>query len=149
MLISNSTTPSENFSALRDIGFSTDRNGVLTVDDEKLSNALESNLDEVVTLFGGNANSTDTAKGVSGDAIDKLDEMLSASGIVKRQTTSAENDKTRYQEDLDKLKLRYEALLERYTRQFAVMDALVSNYNSTRTSLQGSFDAMLSMYSNK
>ena len=123
--------------------------GVLSVDDDKLSNALENNFDEVVTLFGGNANSTDTAKGISGDAIDKLDEMLSASGIVKRQTTTAENDKTRYQEDLDKLKIRYEALLERYTRQFAVMDALVSNYNSTRTSLQGSFDAMLSMYSKK
>ena len=56
MLISNSTTPSANFSALRDIGFSVDRNGVLTVDDDKLSNALENNFDEVVTLFGGNAN---------------------------------------------------------------------------------------------
>ena len=63
MLISNSTTPSENYSALRDIGFSVDRNGVLTVDDDKLSNALENNFDQVVTLFGGNANSTDTAKG--------------------------------------------------------------------------------------
>ncbi len=149
MIVSNSTTPSANFSALRDIGFSTDRNGVLTVDDSKLQSALENNFDEVVTLFGGNAAVADTNKGVAGDAIDKLDEMLSASGIVKRQTTTAENDKTRYQADLDKLKIRYEALLERYTRQFAVMDALVSNYNSTRTSLQGSFDAMLSMYSNK
>ena len=149
MLVGNSTTPSENFSALRDIGFSVDRNGILTVDDDKLSAALENNFDEVVTLFGGNANSTDTSKGISGDAIEKLDEMLSASGIVKRQTNTAESDKSRYEEDLEKLKVRYEALLERYTRQFAVMDALVSQYNSTRTSLQGSFDAMLSMYSNK
>ena len=61
----------------------------------------------------------------------------SRSGIVKRQTTTAENDKTRYQEDLDKLKIRYEALLSVHT-PIAVMDALVSNYNSTRTSLQGS-----------
>ena len=73
--------------------------------------------------------------------------MLAASGIVKRQTTTAESDKTRYESDLEKLKVRYEALLERYTRQFAVMDALVSQYNSTRNSLQGSFDAMLAMYS--
>ena len=76
MLVGNSTTPSENFSALRDIGFSVDRNGILTVDDDKLNGALENNFDEVVTLFGGNANSTDTAKGISGDAIEKLDEML-------------------------------------------------------------------------
>ena len=52
MLVSNSTTPTENFSALRDIGFSLDRNGILTVDDDKLSNALENNFDEVVTLLG-------------------------------------------------------------------------------------------------
>ncbi len=149
MLVSNSTTPSDNFTALRDIGFSVDRNGLLTVDDSKLSNALENNFDEVVKLFGGNASTTDTAKGIAGDAIKKLDDMLSASGIVKRQTNTAETDKSRYESDLEKLKVRYEALLERYTRQFAVMDALVSQYNSTRTSLQGSFDAMLSMYSNK
>ena len=80
-----------------------DRNGVLTVDDDKLSNALENNFDEVVTLFGGNANSTDTAKGISGDAIEKLDEMLSTSGIVKRQTNTAETDKSRYESDLEKL----------------------------------------------
>ena len=131
------------------MGFSVDRNGILTIDDEKLSNALENNFDEVVTFFGANMNSTDAAKGISGDAIEKLDQMLSTSGIVKRQTNTAETDKTRYEDDLEKLKVRYEALLERYTRQFAVMDALVSQYNSTRNSLQGSFDAMLSMYSNK
>ena len=149
MLISNSTTPTDNFTALRDIGFSVDRNGLLTVDDSKLNNALENNFNEVVKLFGGNASTTDAAKGIAGDAINKLDDMLSASGIVKRQTNTAETDKSRYESDLEKLKVRYEALLERYTRQFAVMDALVSQYNSTRTSLQGSFDAMLSMYSNK
>ena len=149
MLVSNSTTPSANFAAIRDIGFSFDRNGVITVDDAKLKNAVENNFEEVVTLFGANASSTDSNKGIAGDAIEKLNEMLSTTGIVKRQTSTAETDKTRYEEDLDKLKIRYEALLERYTRQFAVMDALVSQYNSTRNSLQGSFDAMLSMYSNK
>ena len=70
-----------------------DRNGVLSIDDDKLNGALENNFDEVVTLFGGNANPTDTNKGVAGDAIEKVDDMLSASGIVKRQTTTAENDK--------------------------------------------------------
>ena len=50
MLVSNSSTPSKNFSALRDLGFSVDRNGILTVDDNKLSSALEDNFDEVVTL---------------------------------------------------------------------------------------------------
>ena len=147
MLTANSTTPSTNFTALRDIGFSFDRSGVLSVDESKLQNALENNFDELVTLFGGNALTTDTNKGIAGDAIEKLDDMLAASGIVKRQTTTAESDKNRYEADLEKLKVRYEALLERYTRQFAVMDALVSQYNSTRNSLQGSFDAMLAMYS--
>ena len=55
MLVSNSTTPSSNFTALRDIGFSVDRNGILTVDDAKLGNAIENNFEEIVTLFGGNS----------------------------------------------------------------------------------------------
>ena len=149
MLTSNSTTPSASFTALRDIGFSLDKNGLLNIDDNKLNDALENKFDEVVTLFGANASVTDTNKGISGDAIEKLDEMLTSTGIVNRQSTNAENDKRRYEEDLDRLKVRYEALLERYTRQFAIMDALVGQYTSQRTSLQASFDSMLSMYSRK
>ena len=75
--------------------------------------------------------------------------MLSSSGLVKRQTNTAYSDTSCYDWYLEDLHVRSEALLERYTRHFAVIDALVSQYNSTRTSLQGSFDAMFSMYSNK
>jgi flagellar hook-associated protein 2 len=147
MLVSNSTTPSANLKALRDIGFSFDKGGLLTLDEDKLFDSLENKFDEVVTLFGGNAGIADTNRGIAGDGVKKLDEMLSTTGIVKRQTNTAESDKTRYKDDLSKLQVRYEALLERYTRQFAIMDSLVNQYNTTRTSLQGSFDAMLSMYS--
>lgn len=147
MLINNSSTPSSNLSALRDIGISLDRNGVLQINDTKLDSALNTKFDEVVTLFGGNAGVTQTSKGIAGDAIKKLDAMLSTTGLVKRQETSANSNVNKYKEDLTKLEARMEVLLERYTRQFAIMDALVGQLNAQRESLQGSFDAMLSSYS--
>ncbi len=146
MLTSNSTTPGNTLKNLSDIGFSFDKSGILSVDDKKLDDALSSNYDDLVTLFGGNALSTDTNKGVAGDSVKKIDTMLSATGIIKRQTTSSESDQKRYEENLSRLEARMEVLLARYTKQFAIMDALVGQYNSQRTSLQNSFDAMMSIY---
>ena len=146
MLTSNSTTPGNTFKNLSDLGFSFDKSGTLSVDDKKLDDALNSNFDDVVTIFGGNALSTDTNKGLAGDAVKKIDTMLSATGIIKRQTTSSESDQRRYKENLARLEARMEILLARYVKQFAIMDALVGQYNSQRTSLQNSFDAMMSMY---
>lgn len=146
MLTSNSTTPGSTLKNLSDIGFSFDKSGILSVDDKKLDNALSSNFDDIVAIFGGNALSTDTNKGVAGDAVKKIDTMLSATGIIKRQTTSSESDQKRYEENLSRLQARMEVLLARYTKQFAIMDALVGQYNSQRTSMQNSFDAMMSIY---
>jgi flagellar hook-associated protein 2 len=147
MLINNSSTPSTNLSALRDIGISLDRNGSLQIDDTKLDSALNTKFDEVITLFGGNAAVADSSRGIAGDAIKKLDSMLSTTGLVKRQETSANRNVTKYKEDLTKLEARMEVLLERYTRQFAIMDALVGQLNAQRESLKGSFDALMSSYS--
>ena len=72
-----------------------DKNGLLNIDDNKLNDALENKFDEVVTLFGANASVTDTNKGISGDAIEKLDEMLTSTGIVNEQSTNAEMTKRR------------------------------------------------------
>ncbi|MFL2656733.1 MAG: flagellar filament capping protein FliD, partial [Burkholderiaceae bacterium] len=146
MLINNSSTPSNNLSALRDIGITLDRNGIMQIDDTKLDTALNTKFDEVVTLFGADATITSSSKGIAGDAITKLDEMLSTTGLVKRQETSANSNVTKYKEDLSKLEARMEVLLERYTRQFAIMDALVGQLNAQRESLKGSFDALMSTY---
>jgi flagellar hook-associated protein 2 len=146
MLTSNSTTPGTTLKNLSDLGFSFDKNGILSINAKKLDSTLSSNFDDVVTIFGGNSLSTDTSKGVAGDAVKKIDTMLSSTGIIKRQTTSSESDQRRYNENLSRLEARMEVLLARYTRQFAIMDALVGQYNSQRTSLQSSFDAMMSIY---
>lgn len=149
MLINNSSTPGTNLKALRDIGITLDKSGVMQIDDTKLDAALNSNFDEIVTMFGGNAGISDTNKGIAGDSIKKLDSMLSTTGLVKRQTTSADSDVARYKEDLSRLEARMEVLLARYTRQFAIMDALVGQLNSQRESLGNSLDALLSSYSRK
>jgi len=42
-----------------------------------------------------------------------------------------------------------DALLARYTKQFSVMDSLVGQTNSLKTSLKSTFDGMMSVYTNK
>ena len=40
-------------------------------------------------------------------------------------------------------------LLERYTRQFSVMEAIVGNASSLRDSLTGTFEELMAMYTRK
>jgi flagellar capping protein FliD len=42
-----------------------------------------------------------------------------------------------------------DALLARYTKQFAAMDTLVGQINTQKTSLKSTFDGMMAAYTNK
>jgi flagellar capping protein FliD len=39
-----------------------------------------------------------------------------------------------------------ETLLQRYTRQFAVMDSMVGQNNSTKSGLKSTFEGMMAQY---
>ena len=54
LITSNSSTPAGGLTALRDIGFTLDQKGVLSIDKTKLESALQNNFDKVVTLITGN-----------------------------------------------------------------------------------------------
>ena len=65
------------------------------------------------------------------------------------QSTNADKQNSKYKEDLNKLDKRMEALLSRYTKQFAAMDSLVGQVNNQKTSLKSTFDGMMAAYTNK
>ena len=66
-----------------------------------------------------------------------------------QQTETANKQNTSYKDALSKLATRMDALLARYTKQFSVMDSLVGQSNSLKTSLKSTFDGMMSVYTNK
>lgn len=150
MLTATSSTPGVTVQAPRDVGLSFDRNGVLQLDKDKLTIALQNNFDEVAQMFSANTNNQSTFStapgGVAGDAVKKLDAMLRSTGLIAQQTDSANEQIDRYKAQLDRLEEQMQNLLQRYMRQFTVMESIVGNSNSLRESLKGTFEGMANAY---
>ena len=150
----NLTDPQNaNINAAWQVGLSFDRNGKLQLDETKLDTAFSEYATEVVTLFTANTNdlsvySTSSA-GLAGTAVRDIDEMLRSTSLLTEQTTNATQKVELYKADLVKLEERMTALLERYMKQFALMDSIVGSSNSMRESMKSSFEGMMASYTNK
>lgn len=134
-------------------GISFDRNGKMTLDESKLDAALSKHFDQVVTFFTANGNGQSVYStapgGMAGDAVKNIDKMLRTTGILAKQTDSANAHIKQYNEQLTKLEDRMTMLLDRYVKQFSAMDSIVGESNSTRASLKSSMDGLMASYTNK
>lgn len=150
---SASSTPSGGISAFWQLGLSIDEKGVMSADATKLDNVLQSNFSDVVKAMTGNkenlSNYSSQPAGLVGDAVRGLTKLLATNGPLVTRSENASTQNSKYQKELDVLKTRMDALLARYTKQFASMDSLVGQINSQKTSLKSSFDGMMAMYTNK
>jgi flagellar hook-associated protein 2 len=93
--------------------------------------------------FSGNGS------GIAGDALRKITALLSPTGALLTQSENANTQAAKLKVTLAALQTRMQAVLERYTKQFSVMESLVGNINSQKASLKSSFDGMMAMYTNK
>lgn len=145
-----SSTPGSTIQAARNVGLSIDRNGVLQLDETKLDTALQDNFGEVVTMFTADKNNLSVYSpqnaGLAGDAVRKLDEMLRSTGVIDEQTKSAQKQITGYEAELERLQDQMDKLLSRYMSQFSVMESIVGQSNSLRSSLKGTFEGMMKAY---
>jgi flagellar hook-associated protein 2 len=150
LLTANSSTPGTTIKAPRDVGLSIDRNGVLQLDEARLDSALQNNFDEVMRMFSAGSNNksvySPAPAGTAGRAVRVLDEMMRSTGLVAKQTESYNSKIEQHQAELDKLQSRMDKLLERYMTQFSLMENIVGNSNSLRTSLTSSFEGMMNAY---
>jgi len=150
---SASSTPSGGISAFWQLGLSIDEKGVMSADATKLDNVLQSNFSDVVKAMTGNkenlSNYSSQPAGLVGDAVRGLTKLLATDGPLVTRSENANTQNSKYQKELDALKTRMDALLARYTKQFASMDSLVGQINSQKTSLKSSFEGMMAMYTNK
>lgn len=141
-----------NVYAARHVGLTFDRNGKLTLDEAKLDSALSTHFDQVVTMFTANKSGqsiySPAEGGLAGNAVKNIDKMLRSTGVIDEQSKSASSKIEKYKEELTKLEDRMQALMTRYTKQFSVMDSIVGESNSTRTSLTNSFKGLMAMYTN-
>jgi flagellar hook-associated protein 2 len=146
LFTSVSSTPGDSLSYLADLGVEITRYGTLEINETRLASALQNNYSDVVTLF-----SADTEKqtrfgaadrGIAGDALYILDELMGSDGPIRARQAGAETQISGYEEDLENLELRMQALYNRYLKQFTAMETIVDQMNSTREYLQQQIDAL-------
>lgn len=150
MITDTSSTPGTNIKAARNVGLSIDRNGKLNLDEAKLETALQDNFNEVSTLFSAGTNNqsiySTAPGGIAGDAINKIEKMLRSTGEIENKTKTNSTKIEAYKKDLEVLEKRMEKLLERYMRQFSMMESIVGSSTSTREGLKGTFEGMMNAY---
>lgn len=152
MITDTSSTPGTQIKAARNVGLSIDRNGRLNLDESKLETALQDHFSEVSTLFSAGTNNksiySPAPGGIAGDAISKLEKMLSSTGSIDTLSKNTTAKIAKYKEELVVLEDRMEKLLARYTSQFSVMDSIVGSSSSTREGLKSTFEGMMNAYNN-
>ncbi|MBS0151733.1 MAG: flagellar filament capping protein FliD [Nitrospira sp.] len=124
-----SSTPSgvTNYSSLGQIGFKTERDGTITVDDAQLSTALSANYAGVKALITNQGAATGLAQSVS-SAVDALNDVSGGSLTLRKSSLTSEisrlgDDIARKQDSLGE----YE---QRLRSQFAALDGLLRQLQS-------------------
>ena len=143
----DSSTPSGNVSALRDIGVSVTRDGALSFTESTYDTVAASSFDDIAVMLSAGTNNQSRydgqSQGLATDAVIKLEPLTDTiSGIFVNRTDSAKTAIKRYQADLESLEKRMEAVYERYLQQFTVMESLVNTLNSTRESMSTTWENM-------
>ena len=112
---------------------------------------LSDRFSEVVTLLSADTNNQttigDADRGIAGDAIQTLTELMASDGDDHEPEQLAELKGRRLPGGLEELDRRMSQIYERYLAQFTVMEQKVDQLNSTREYLKTALDNL--PYSNK
>lgn len=145
-------TGSSGINRLSDLGISVDKFGRMQLQPGsqpgqlKLDEVLASNYEGVMRMFSGDPASVTQKKGLADNMLDALSDMTGDFGVVAKQSKAVKTEVSKYKDQLVQLEDRMTKLLERYTRQFSIMESLVGNTNSLKTSLKSSFEGMMEAY---
>jgi flagellar hook-associated protein 2 len=146
-----SETAGDTVKSFRDLGVSVDKDGVLTLDESTLDATVIANFEEVVQVLAARQSTVENGetvitRGLGVTLATRLRELMSPSGIIVSQSTSAESQVSRYETQLEDLEDRMTSLLERYTKQFAAMESLVGQISAMRENLKGQFESLANAY---
>lgn len=126
-------------SSLSELGFQTQKDGTLKVDDEILSEAVSTNVDSVVTLLVGE-NDED---GLAAQFTEYLTNMTdSSTGMLKGRKDSTTTNVARIDARIEMMELRLEKRETMLRSQFTAMELLVGNLNSQSSYLSQQMESI-------
>ncbi|MEZ9369401.1 flagellar filament capping protein FliD [Shewanella sp. 10N.286.51.B2] len=121
---------------LMNIGITTTREGLLEIDDDKLSEAIEADKGGIKEMFitedTGLASRLDTF----------VESYLETGGIIDGRDETVNNQLSRLEDSREALDLKMSAYSDRLYKQFNAMDLVVASLNSQSSSLFNALDSM-------
>ena len=142
----SSSTASNGFTTLRDIGIGTTISGKITLSAKEYAAALKTNFSDIRTMLTGDTNDQTALSGLDkGLVLDMsiiLDSIVSDTGTIKVKETSVTKKVATYEKELLVLQDRYDSIKSRYLKQFTAMETLVQRNKNTGDYLTSQFEAM-------
>ncbi|MGX5174561.1 flagellar filament capping protein FliD [Aliikangiella sp. IMCC44653] len=130
------------FNSLSSLGITTTREGKLEINNTTLDAAIESNFEDFGELFSGE-------QGFATKLKDLVDNYTGSSGVISSREQSLNEQLSQISDDRISLNRRIEALTIRLTEQFATMDAIVAQMNSTQSYIAQQFASLPGFSSKK
>ena len=121
------------YSSVGEIGFKTERDGVITVDDAKLDSALSTNYSAVKSLFINQTTVTGVAQRINA-AIDAIDDISTGALTVRKNALTKQV--STLTSEIDRKEDALSAYEEALKRQYAALDSLLSRLKGQTTFLQ-------------
>lgn len=127
------------FSTISQLGFETQKDGTLVVNDKTLSAAIDNNLDSVVSLLAGE----DDTIGAGTQFKDYLFAMTnSGTGMLNGKKESIDNNLKRINTRITSMESRLEQRQKTLEAQFSAMETLVSGLNAQSSYLTQQMDSL-------
>jgi flagellar hook-associated protein 2 len=121
-------TGSDGVRALADLGITTEKDGRLKLDDEKLTAVIDNNFDQIAGYLTGE-------DGLMGRLAKSVSGYVATDGVLKQRTESLQGTLTGIDEQRKALDLRIEKIQTRLYAQYNSMDSLVGQLKRTSESL--------------
>ncbi|RPH82203.1 MAG: hypothetical protein EHM80_00065, partial [Nitrospiraceae bacterium] len=121
------------YSSVGEIGFKTERDGAITVDDAKLDSVLNTNYNAVKSLFINQTTVTGVAQRAN-VAIDAIDDISTGSLTVRKNALTKQVSNLTV--EIDRKEDALSAYEESLKRQYAALDGLLSRLKGQTTFLQ-------------
>lgn len=132
-LVTSKVKDDGEYRALSSIGIEIDRDGVMSFDSSKFTEALNDSPEEVTGLFRADSES-DGYDGMAQRMNTYLDQLLhSNTGIIPRRLDFFDNRIDGLNDDIESVQRKVEMTRERYIRQFTAMEEAISQMQSQQS----------------
>ncbi|MFU8783894.1 flagellar filament capping protein FliD [Aliidiomarina sp.] len=127
-----------NMRMLRDVGIDLGLDGKLTLNESKLAELAGSNMTDLATFFAG----TSAEGGLSGKIDVSIKQLLQDNGPIKNTTKGLQDSMRRLDDRFMRMEESIDKTIDRFRTQFARLDSMVANMNSTSMYLTQQFDIL-------